>query len=582
MDIERFLVQLANRVGERAIKVEELLDENENINFEVIIDRFSLEEICPYIKLEEITPGVMCITINDSINKNTFTMEVTFGLMKAFDLINKNEEIKVAIITGYSSYFACGGNLEGMEAVYDGEIELTDINVFKLPLECNVPVIAAMQGHALGSGLCFGLFCDFVVLSKESYYSCNHMSYGFTPGEGATLILPMKFGKLLGEEMLFSGRRYRGSELESRNVQCPVVPRKEVIDRALNLAKQLVSKPRKSLILLKDYITSDLRKNLDRVIKEEWELQKKTLVKNNEVISKVKGNFRFAEYKNVNSKKSYLVKLNNQKQGKPIFWIHGEGGGLEGYQTIANTCTRPFYGIRMSDIGRSEKEFEGIETRAQFYVELIKEIQNEGPYDIGGYSSGGIIAYEVVRLLQQEGKEVKTLFMIDTPSIQYLKDNELSIKEKMLLGVNMALIARSRGKTTNFSDVIIRSKDVQNNITDEEYLKKLIELGYQKGLNKNINSSQMYEMFLSGVMGNNNLNEAQFNLKKLKDDEHITCCYIKNTVIDGDKKEIDYWSEWKGLFKHFNQIDTQSISEATVIFESDVIEKIVACCEQVY
>lgn len=62
------------------------------------------------------------------------------------------------------------------------------------------------------------LFADFVILSKESIYTTNFMKYGFTPGMGATFILPQKLGISLAEEMLLAAKTYRGEELQKRAI----------------------------------------------------------------------------------------------------------------------------------------------------------------------------------------------------------------------------------------------------------------------------------------------------------------------------------------------------------------------------
>ena len=72
--------------------------------------------------------------------------------------------------------------------------------VYKGLLKCNVPVISAIQGHALGGGFVLGMFADIIVMSKESIYSTNFIKYGFTPGVGSTYILKDRLGGTLANE----------------------------------------------------------------------------------------------------------------------------------------------------------------------------------------------------------------------------------------------------------------------------------------------------------------------------------------------------------------------------------------------
>src|SRR6185436_9592116 len=106
-------------------------------------------------------------------------------------------------------------------------------------LDCRLPVIAAMQGHGIGAGWCLGMFADLVLLSEESRYVSPYMDYGFTPGAGATYILPDKMGRDLAWESLFTARTYAGSTLKARGLRLPVMPRSELHDAAMTLARQV-------------------------------------------------------------------------------------------------------------------------------------------------------------------------------------------------------------------------------------------------------------------------------------------------------------------------------------------------------
>jgi polyketide biosynthesis enoyl-CoA hydratase PksI len=103
------------------------------------------------------------------------------------------------------------------------------------------------------------------------------MKYGFTPGMGATFILPQKLGIGLAEEMLLTAKNYRGEELKQRGIPFPVVPRAEVESYALELAKTVAEKPRVSLVTLKDHLVAPLREKLSGFIAKEVEMHAKTM-----------------------------------------------------------------------------------------------------------------------------------------------------------------------------------------------------------------------------------------------------------------------------------------------------------------
>ena len=243
------------------------------------------------VKIEAYTNGIVSVTLCDKANKNTFSQALVQGIIEAFEHIYQNPNYKVVILTGYDHYFACGGTKEGLLAVQDGSARFTDAKIYSLPTECEIPVIAAMQGHGIGAGWSMGLFCDHIVFSEESVYHCPYMKFGFTPGAGSTLIFPDRFHRDLGWEILFTAREYRGKELKARGIQFPVLPRNEVKRHAVQVAKRMALLPRSVLIDRKNHCCQDLREQLEAIYARELEMHKKTFVRNPEVLEKIKQHF---------------------------------------------------------------------------------------------------------------------------------------------------------------------------------------------------------------------------------------------------------------------------------------------------
>ena len=225
---------------------------------------------------EKITSEILMLRMEDRVSKNTFSKELIEQLEESFERIRNDDVYKVVIMTGYDNYFCSGGTMESLLAINQGKEKFTDKNIYSLALECDIPVISAMQGHGIGGGFVMGLFADFVVLGKECVYTTNFMKYGFTPGMGATCVVPKKLGIALGEEMLLNAGTYRGAELEKRGVPYPVLPKAEVVGYAIELAKQLAEKPRVSLITLKKHLVSDIRNELPAYIEKEIEMHEIT------------------------------------------------------------------------------------------------------------------------------------------------------------------------------------------------------------------------------------------------------------------------------------------------------------------
>jgi 4-carboxy-3-alkylbut-2-enoyl-[acp] decarboxylase len=224
------------------------------------------------VGLSYLSPEIAVVELADRAHSNLFSEALVRGLLRSFEELRANQEVRVVVVHGYDSIFCAGGTREQLLRLHEGQVLFDDEPIYRLFLDCEVPVIAAMQGHALGGGLVIGLYADALVLAEESIYSSNFMKYGFTPGLGTTLIMPFKLGHALAAEMMLTARNYYGGELRQRGVPFPVVKRKEVIPAALRMAREIAEKPRTSLVLLKQKLNAPLVAALPQTIAQELEM----------------------------------------------------------------------------------------------------------------------------------------------------------------------------------------------------------------------------------------------------------------------------------------------------------------------
>lgn len=225
--------------------------------------------------------------------QNSFTERFLTGLTRAFEDINSWKEVRCVVVTGHGNYFSCGGTKEELTSLYESyagigsSIVFTDNAVYKILLQCRVPVIAAMQGHAFGGGLAMASFADIMIMARESMYSANFMNYGFTPGMGATFIIPYKFGELLSSDMIYSGRALFGCDLEKRGAGAIFANRKEVVDEAMRLAEKIVTKPLNTLIVYKNSKRKIILSKVEEAIQEELSMHELTFGQS-EVLEKIR------------------------------------------------------------------------------------------------------------------------------------------------------------------------------------------------------------------------------------------------------------------------------------------------------
>nr|AAR19304.1 putative type I polyketide synthase [symbiont bacterium of Paederus fuscipes] len=242
-------------------------------------------------RLSRYRNGVLLMTLCERQSKNTFSRIFVEGVIGAFEHISGNPSYKVVVLTGYDNYFACGGTKQGLLDIQSGKARFTDEQSYRMPLSCDIPVIAAMQGHAIGAGWAMGLFCDCSVYSEESIYQSPYMRYDFTPGAGSTLIFPLRLGHDLSREVLLTAREFHGRELRRRGIDMPVLPRRQVLAYALSLAAHLAITSRQQLVEQKNRRVQPVRELLPRFFEQELAMHEKTFVGNQQVIEKLNRHF---------------------------------------------------------------------------------------------------------------------------------------------------------------------------------------------------------------------------------------------------------------------------------------------------
>jgi polyketide biosynthesis enoyl-CoA hydratase PksI len=226
----------------------------------------------PVVTISRPSPGVAVVEMADRASRNTFSKALIRDLIAAFEALRGDDGVHAIVAHGYDSYFCVGGTQEELLDFADRRVQFDYLPLFRLFLDAEVPVIAAMQGHAIGGGLAMGLFADVVILSEESLYSANFMKYGFTPGMGATLVLPAKLGPALAGEMLLTAGNYHGGELARRGIPFPVLKRRDVIPAALRMARDIADKPLASVKLLKRRLNAELVERLPAAVRAEVDM----------------------------------------------------------------------------------------------------------------------------------------------------------------------------------------------------------------------------------------------------------------------------------------------------------------------
>jgi len=206
--------------------------------------------------------GIAHLAMRDEANKNLFSDDFIHELVAAIEQAEALRP-KVMLLSGLPEVFAAGAEKKNLMDLCDGKVHVKDLVISERLVHASFPIIAAMEGHALGGGLVMAACCDMVIAARESRYGVVFMGLGFTPGMGCTKLLQGLVGPQLASEMMFTAKRFRGSELASmwHNFNY-ILPRNEVMPKAWTIARQIAEKNINSIYLLKYALSAEKKKLL--------------------------------------------------------------------------------------------------------------------------------------------------------------------------------------------------------------------------------------------------------------------------------------------------------------------------------
>lgn len=205
----------------------------------------------PVVQFVKEEGGVGLVAMRDVEGKNAMSERFVTDLLSTFRQAVAWDALKVIVLSGLPQVFSAGASIDMLRELVQGTVAPADILLAKAVLDLPVPVVAAMEGHAIGGGLALGVAADIVIIARESRYGASFMNMGFTPGMGITKLLEHVMSPALASEILFTGEPKKGSFFEGRSGFNAILPRAEVMPRARAIAARISDKPRVSLEILK-------------------------------------------------------------------------------------------------------------------------------------------------------------------------------------------------------------------------------------------------------------------------------------------------------------------------------------------
>jgi len=222
--------------------------------------------------LTSLEAGVLSLTFNRPQKKNAFTGEMYDTAARALVEADTNDAVRVVVLTGAAGAFTAGNDLKDfLEHPPTGE----DSPVFRFLRALahhSRPLVAGVDGVAVGIGTTLLLHCDYVAASERAVFSMPFVNLGLSPEAASSVLLPRVAGLALASELLMFGEPFDAATALRAGIVNQVVPEASLAEVVQKRAAALAAKPVESLRLTKRLLRESLRATVDDALSREGAL----------------------------------------------------------------------------------------------------------------------------------------------------------------------------------------------------------------------------------------------------------------------------------------------------------------------
>ncbi|WP_231639409.1 enoyl-CoA hydratase/isomerase family protein [Sphingomonas profundi] len=227
-----------------------------------------------FIKVEVAEDGVAVVTMNAPDTLNSVGPEEHREMEDIWLDLARDESIKVIVLTGAGRAFSAGGDVKRMAARAGTEFGLeyalrvpqNTLRLFEHMLLVPQPIIAAVNGDAIGLGLTIALFADMSIVAEDARIGDTHIRVGLVAGDGGAVIWPMLIGPQRAKEFLMRGKLLKGAEAAAMNLVNHAFPKADVLAESVKIAQEIAGQPVWAVRWSKAAVNKQVKQQLNQVL----------------------------------------------------------------------------------------------------------------------------------------------------------------------------------------------------------------------------------------------------------------------------------------------------------------------------
>lgn len=214
---------------------------------------------------------ILTITVNRPEAKNAINQALHEEFSLIFDEVDRDESVDVVVLSGSGGAFCAGGDLKWLLSLH-GDAAATSVGIRRdrkiqnSILDLEKPIIAKVDGPAIGLGCSLALYCDFVYASENSVFADPHVSVGLVAGDGGAVMWPQLIGYARARRYLLTGDPITAQDAAAIGLITECVPPAELDDTVAKLAKRLAKGATHSIKWTKASINAGLKVTANAII----------------------------------------------------------------------------------------------------------------------------------------------------------------------------------------------------------------------------------------------------------------------------------------------------------------------------